>query len=122
MALPRFIKRGLETVGLYSNRLMVDALTEKIRGASHNLESLHLLPSLGLPFVPRTSYALSASAIRIILTDVVLHQRRCVVELGAGISTLFFSKVLHERPGSLLVTVDHDADWLTRLEAQLKEI
>lgn len=120
--MPRSIKRGLETAGLYSNRYMTEALTAKIRASSHNLESLHFLPSLGLPFVPQTSFALCASAIRIILNDIVLHQRRCVVELGSGISTLFLSKVLHDRPGSLLISVDHDANWLACIASQLKRI
>jgi len=122
MAMPRTITRGLETVGLYSNRLMAESLAAKIRAESHNLESLHLLPPLGLPFVPQTSFALSASAIRIILNDVVLHQRRCVVELGSGISTLYLSKILSERANSHLITVDHDADWLARIGEMLRRI
>jgi predicted O-methyltransferase YrrM len=45
-----------------------------------------------------------------------------VVELGAGMSILFLAKVLHERPGSQLISVDHDANWLDYLGEQLKRI
>lgn len=122
MAVPSSIKRGLERVGLYSNRYVTENLARRIRGSAHNLESRQLLPELGLPFIPQTSFALSASAIRIILNDVVLHQRRCVVELGAGMSTLFLAKVLHDVSGALLISVDHDANWLAFIESQLKRI
>ena len=101
---------------------MAEAMAAKIRIASHNLESRQLLPELGLPFIPQTSYALSASAIRIILNDIVLHQRRCVVELGAGMSTLFLAQVLKDYPGAQLISVDHDASWLAFIGAQLEKI
>lgn len=122
MAVPRSIKKGLETVGLYSNRYLAESVAAKLRGVSHNIESRYLLPKLDLPFIPQTSYALSASAIRIILNDVVLHQRRHVIEFGAGMSTLFLAKVLQELPGAKLISVDHDAGWLGYLDHQLKQI
>jgi hypothetical protein len=122
MAVPHSIKRGLATVGLYSNRFLADALTAKLRASGHNLESLHFLPALDLGFVPRTSYSLSASAIRIILNDVVLHGRHCVVELGSGMSTLYLSKVLADIPGARLLSVDHDAEWLAWIDAQLRRL
>lgn len=122
MAVPHSIKRGLETAGLYSNRFLAESVAAKLRAVSHNLESRQLLPELGLPFIPQTSYALSASAIRIILNDVVLNQRRCVLELGAGMSTLFLAKVLQGIPGARLISIDHDAGWLAYLQEQLKRI
>ncbi len=122
MAVPSSIKRGLETVGLYSNRHLAESVSTKLRTASHNLESRALLPKLDLPFIPQTSYALSASAIRIILNDLVLHRRRNVVELGAGMSTLFLAKVLQDTPAAGLISIDHDAGWLDYLDAQLERI
>jgi len=101
---------------------MTESVVAKIRAASHNLESRQLLPELGLPFIPQTSYALSASAIRIILNDLVLHRRRCVVELGAGMSTLYLAQVLKECSGAQLISVDHDAEWLAFVGEQLRRI
>lgn len=122
MAVPRTFKRGLETLGLHSNRLTTETLLASIRAATHNLESIQRLPALDLPFIPQTSYALSASAVRIILNDVVLHRRRCVVEFGSGLSTLYLSRVLQEYPGSVLISVDHDTEWLGYVGAQLERM
>lgn len=109
-------------MGLYSNRHLAESVAAKLRGVSHNLESRQLLPKLDLPFIPQTSYALSASAIRIILNDIVLHQRRRVVEFGAGMSTLFLAKVLQDLPDAELISIDHDAGWLGYLQDQLRRI
>ena len=109
-------------MGLYSNRDLAESVAAKLRGVSHNLESRQLLPELNLPFIPQTSYALSASAIRIILNDVVLHQRRHVIEFGSGMSTLFLAKVLKEFPDTELISIDHDAAWLGYLQNQLEKI
>jgi hypothetical protein len=119
MAIPNVIRRRLETFGLYANRLIVDALSARLRAVSHNLESRQLLPDLELEFIPQTSYALGASATRIILNDVVLNRRRCVVELGSGMSTLYLSRILHEKPGAMLISIDHDSDWLAWVARQL---
>jgi hypothetical protein len=108
-----------QRVGMQLNRWTVDALSARLRTARHNIESQYWLPRLDLGYIPQTSYALSASAIRIILNDIVLNERLRVVELGAGISTLYLSSVLAETVGGELVSVDHDQDWLEQVHRML---
>lgn len=112
----------LQRVGMRLNRWSVDALSQRLRTARHNLESQYWLPRLSLGFVPQTSYALGASALRIILNDLVLNERRHVVELGAGISTLYLSVVLAEVGGGELISIDHDQDWLQQVDRMLTKI
>lgn len=99
-------------------------LAAEIRAARHHLESLQRLPALDLPYIPQTEFALSPSAVRTVLNDLVLHDRRCVVEFGAGVSTLYISKLLAERAlaGSMLVTIEHDAGWLGLVAEMLQRL
>jgi predicted O-methyltransferase YrrM len=51
---------------------------------------------------------------RLLLNEIIVNQRRSVVELGGGISTVFMAKTLSDRGGTLL-TVEEDADWLAQV-------
>jgi len=104
------------------NRWTVDTLANRLRTARHNIESQHWLPRLDLGYIPQTSYALSASAIRIILNDIVLNERQRVMELGAGVSTLYLSSVLAGISGGQLISVDHDQDWLEQVDRMLTRL
>ena len=115
MNVKRSLSRAIERAGIHTNRWAVDFLGGKLAAARYNIESQHYLPQLGLTFIPQTFFALSASAIRIILNDLVLHNRKHVLELGAGMSTLYLAKVMSERSGSQLVTVENDLDWIEHL-------
>jgi hypothetical protein len=44
------------------------------------------------------------------LNEIEIHRRRRVIELGSGVSTIFFAKVLKELGGHLL-TIDHNEEW-----------
>jgi hypothetical protein len=103
---------------------------ENVRGHLAKLEqllnstsALNVLPALALDeYSPWTTSALHPAALRVILNDLVLHQRRCVVEFGAGVSTLYLAKVLRQRGPFFLTSVDDNADWLQWVRTELERL
>lgn len=80
-----------------------DALALDARAATE-------LSRLGLPFLPWTSSSLRPAAMVQLLNEVIINQRLRVVELGAGVSTIAFAKVLGPL-GGRLVSVEDDPEW-----------
>lgn len=68
------------------------------------------LSRLGVPFMPWPRSALAPSALLTILNDVIINGRKTVVELGAGISTVYLGKVL-EASGGCLISIESNPDW-----------
>lgn len=58
------------------------------------------------------------SGVVAVLNDIVIHRRRCVVELGGGVSTFYIARLLLRRGGHLW-TVEHDEQWAGHLEEDL---
>lgn len=80
-----------------------NALTLDARAATE-------LSRLNLPFLPWTSSSLRPAAMLQMLNEIIVNQRQVVMELGAGVSTLCFAKVLKPL-GGRLISVEDDADW-----------
>jgi hypothetical protein len=68
------------------------------------------LSRLGLPFTPWPQSALAPSALLTVINDVAINDRRTVVELGAGVSTIYLAKVIAGR-GGRLISVESDPAW-----------
>jgi len=75
---------------------------------AHALQVLR--PLLGSHYLPFSEASMRPAALVVIANDVVLHERRCVVECGSGLSTLVLARVLAEQGGHL-VTLEHDPAW-----------
>jgi hypothetical protein len=78
------------------------------------------LSRLALPFTPWPESALAPSALLTILNDIVINGRHAVVELGAGISTVYLGKVLSQR-GGRLISIESDASWIVVVRKMLDE-
>jgi predicted O-methyltransferase YrrM len=83
-------------------------------------DARHALGSLGGPFLPWSAGSMRPSGLVMVCNDIVLNDRRRVVELGSGISTVLLNRLraqLAPAGGFTLVSVEHDerwADWVTR--------
>lgn len=93
-------------------------MIDNLRNKFHRLETAAIdaraateLSRLGLGYLPWSSSGLRPAALASVLNDVIVNRRKCLVELGAGISTVYLAKILAEK-GGRLVSVDHDTDWL----------
>lgn len=54
-----------------------------------------------------------------LLNDVVVHERRLVVECGTGVSTLYLGALLAQQGGQL-VSIDDDASWIGIIEGLVR--
>ena len=57
-----------------------------------------------------------------VCNDIVLNERRRIVELGSGVSTVLLARLMHQRPppgGFLMASVEHDPVWARWVRDQL---
>ena len=76
-------------------------------------------PLLDGPYLPWTEGALRPAALVTIANEIVFGERRQVVELGAGVSTVVLARLMRER-GGRLTSVEHDPDWARVVRSQLE--
>jgi hypothetical protein len=75
-----------------------------------DLEALLKLQRFDCSRLPWTGSALRPSALLLCLHEIEIHRRLKVIELGSGVSTIFFAKLLQQLGGHLL-TIDHNKEW-----------
>lgn len=66
-------------------------------------------------YLPWTSSALAPSALTQVLNDITINKRKHVIELGAGISTIYLG-ICVKSSGGHLNTLEHDASWAQIIE------
>ena len=74
------------------------------------------------PYLPWGAGTMRVAGLVAVCNDVVLSDRRCVVEVGSGTSTVLLARLLRERwPGGehRHVAVEHDPAWAAWVAAQL---
>jgi predicted O-methyltransferase YrrM len=89
---------------------------------SHDLIALEVLAPLlaGGGYLPWSSGAMRASGLVTICNEIALSDRRRIVELGAGSSTVLLARLLREQGGDArLDAIEHDAHWAAWVTARL---
>lgn len=76
----------------------------------HDQLALSMLAPLIDDYLPWTGSAMRPAGVRLCLNEIVIHDRRIVLELGTGLSTVLLARVLAGRGGRVL-SVDHDSEW-----------
>lgn len=61
-------------------------------------------------YLPWSEWALRPAALAAVCNEIVIADRREVVELGSGVSTVVLGRLLGQR-GGRLSSVEHDPDW-----------
>ena len=86
-----------------------------------DLESLEILRPLldAGGYLPWTEGALRPAALVIVCNEIVLADRREIVELGSGVSTIVLARLMRDREGRL-TALEHDPDWAQVVRSQLK--
>lgn len=80
------------------------------------------LTALSGPYLPWGSGAMRPAGLVMVCNDIVLGDRRRVVELGSGLSTVLLARLLAQRApvgGFTLVAVEHDERWARWVREQL---
>jgi len=80
-----------------------------------DVAALQSLSAIGAGYLPWSGASLTPTAASKVANEIIVNRRRNVLELGSGVSTLLFGKLLHDL-GGRLVSVDHDAEWLNRVK------
>jgi len=71
-------------------------------------------------FIPFTGWSISPSVILHILNDIVINNRRNIIEFGAGASTLYIAKLIQTlKLDAKFYSVESNADWLKKMEQEL---
>jgi hypothetical protein len=86
----------------------------------HDLLALQVLAPLSATYLPWNVAAMRPSGVVAVLNEVTINRRRCIVELGSGISTLYLGRLLR-RQGGHLWTVEHDGPWADLIAGQLAD-
>ncbi|MCL1467693.1 class I SAM-dependent methyltransferase [Argonema galeatum] len=82
--------------------------------------AMQYLAPLSKTYLPWTSSSMRPSALVIVLNDIVINRRTCILECGGGISTFYMARLLKEKGGHLY-TVEHDKEWAEILNWLLKQ-
>ncbi|SCF27490.1 Methyltransferase domain-containing protein [Micromonospora matsumotoense] len=84
----------------------------------NDLLAMQALAPLSLTYLPWSASAMRPSGVVAVLNEILVHQRRSVVELGSGVSTFYIGRLLRQRGGHLW-TVEHDERWAKLLGREL---
>ena len=84
-------------------------------------KALQALASLPGPFLPWSGSSMRPAAIVAILSDVLVNERRTIVECGSGNSTVFTARLLTQLgDGGHVHSLDDHADWATVTQRALE--
>lgn len=70
-----------------------------------------LAPLVAGSYLPFTAASMRPAALAIVANDIVVHDRRRLLECGSGVSTIVLGRLLASRDGRV-VSVEHDAAWV----------
>jgi len=101
------------------NKIKSILATERSKALS-DVTALQKLTALSNSYIPWTSSSVRPSAIVKILNDILINNRKNIIEFGAGVSTLYIAKILKENGGHLQ-TVEHDSEWIEIVKEMLRK-
>lgn len=85
-----------------------------------DLKALISLQPLAKSYIPWTESAVKPAALALIINDILINDRKTIVELGGGITTLFISNLLSTLcEDRKLITIEHDKEWIKVLHNNL---
>ncbi len=85
-------------------------LNRFLKWEDQDLLAMQQLAPLAKTYLPWSISSMRPSGLVKVLNDIVVHERKCVVECGGGVSTYFIGRLLKER-GGRLITIEHSAEW-----------
>lgn len=84
--------------------------------------ALEQLPQLNKDvYLPWTRSAMCPSSLQLVLNEILIHQRKLIVECGSGVSTIYINKIL-EHHDAKFVSIDNDLQWQEIVKQQAKTL
>lgn len=87
-----------------------------------NIYALQLLSPLlvNKPFLPFTQSSLSPLGIAYVLNDIIINERKTILELGAGYSTIMMARLARENELDIKIySLENNKEWKDKIENQL---
>jgi len=102
---------------------LVKAGLGRLRRPAFDARASVELTRFNLPFFPASRYALAPSALLTVLNDVTANQRRTILELGSGYSSVYIAKALQMQDvdDGVVITVDAHEEWLAKVIDKARE-
>jgi predicted O-methyltransferase YrrM len=101
-------------------RIAGRTIQQYVEDARRDAVAMQQLATLLPEYHAWTKPALRPQSVVTILNDILINDRRVIVELGGGISTYYIARLLQQL-GGRLYTVEHDAGWADQLERDLEQ-
>lgn len=109
---------------LFSNRLnFLERLSHLNMQKMDDTYSVGLLQPLlqGYPFVPITGSSLRPFCLNHMLNDVMVNQRRNIIEFGSGISTIILGRLIKKNKlTATILSIEHNAEWAALMRKSLQ--
>ncbi|MCC9137345.1 class I SAM-dependent methyltransferase [Pontibacter silvestris] len=103
----------------------INSLVDITYNNSVDIISAKQLSSLlnSLPYLPYTESSLRYSSITYFLNDIIINNRKVIVEFGSGISTIFLSELLLQLnlKDVTLISFDNNQEWLNIISKYIKK-
>jgi hypothetical protein len=72
-------------------------------------------------YMPMTVWSMSPTVIVHILNDILINDRRCIVEFGPGISTLFIARLFKEyQLNTKFISIESNPFWKSKMDSLIK--
>lgn len=72
-------------------------------------------------FIPKSSYSMSPALLLHIINDVMINRRRCILEIGSGVSTVYISQIIAgSQSETSFISLDEDAKWQDTIRSYVK--
>jgi hypothetical protein len=114
-----WIIKNLRLVADVAFRPQFSEIVEEIR---REAIAMQYLAPLNTSYVPWSRASLMPSAIATILNDIIINQRKTVLEFGGGISTIYIARLLAKQKRLIhFISVEHDVEWLKTLQDILQD-
>ncbi len=94
-----------------------------LRGVLEQIQdskSLQNLNSLRSGYLPWTGSAIRAKSIEIVINEIVIHQRKLIVECGGGISTILLGSIM-KKVGGKVICLENDEKWAAFIRTQIPD-
>ena len=87
---------------------------------ARDTKSLQQLAPLYNDYLPWSGASIRPSTLVYILNDIMIHNRKVVVECGSGISTLFIARFIQKMGRDVaFYSIDHDIHWLDLIREEV---
>lgn len=109
---------------MFGIRKLLKDKQNRLRQILTDTQALVKLTPLQLGYVPWTTYALKPTVMAQIVNDIIINDRRSIVEFGAGISTIHLAKLAEQRTAGekmAITSIEDDDDWAEIVRGMLRE-